>query len=283
MNTVLYFELRRKRRRMLRYVILPVVFSCVLFGICVAVDALFPGFNRLYMRWPELVKDLLCLKPWSGELWLNVWQLFAILYPFYMIYVIMTETAEALSEEDRLETVVYLHNAGVDRKTVFGSKLLVWAGEAFVCCVSLMLLHMVFAAVLRQQQGVRNAFVYYAVLFPVCMLYLSIALFMAACRAERGAADAVMPVLILPWLLSRVPAFMRFLSELLVLTGRDGAVSERLGDLGGRLEAFTILSPLTWSWPALTLQRGCVACGVIVFVVLSGTAFSIYTHRKNGI
>ncbi len=281
MNTILYFEITRKRKRMVKYVILPAVLSCVLFGICTAVNALFPEFNQMYMRWPEMVKDLLCLKPWSGELWMNVWQLFALFYPFYIIYVIMTEMMEALLEEERLETIVYLHNAGVDRKTVFGSKLLVWAGEAFACCVSLLLLHMVFAALLRQQQGVKNIFAFYSVLFLVCMLYLSIALFMAACKAEKeGAADTVMAVLILPWLLSRVPSFMRFLSELLVLTGREGIVAGRLGNLGQRLEIFTILSPLTWSRPALTLPVSYVICGMILFVVLSGTAFSIYTYRR---
>lgn len=283
MNTVLYFEIRRKRKKMLEYIILPAVLSFLLFGVCMAVDALFPAFNRTYMKWPDLVKDFLCLKPWSGHLWLNVWQFFALLYPFYLIYVMMTEMAEALSEEERLETVVYLHNAGVDRKTIFVSKLIVWAGEVFACCGSLLLLHMVLAALLRLQQGVRNVLAYYGILFLVCMLYLSIALFAAACKAEKGvAADTVMAVIILPWLVSRVPALMRFLSELLVLTGREGAIIDQMGDLGKRLEVFTILSPLTWSWPALTIQRSYVVCGIILFATLSGTAYSIYTHKKIG-
>lgn len=281
MNTVLYFELRRKRRNLLKYVVVPAVVSVVLFMICMAVDALLPYFNRTYMKWPDMVKDLFSLKPWSGDLWLNVWQLFAFVYPFYLIYVMMTEMAEALSEEERLETVVYLHNAGVDRKTVFWSKMLVWTGETFVCCGSLLLLDVVFAVVLRQQQGMRNAFYYYVILFFVCILYLSIALFMAACRAERGVtAEQVMAVLVLPWLVSRIPAFMRFISELLVMTGREGRLSEQLGDMGQRLEAASILSPLTWSYPAITVERSYTVSGIIVFVVLTGTAFSIYMHKR---
>ena len=115
MNTVLYFELRRKRRNLFKYAVVPAVVSLVLFVVCMATDAFFPFINRTYMKWPDMVKDLLSLKPWSGDLWLNVWQLFALCYPFYLIYMMMTETAEALSEEVRLETVVYLHNSGVDR------------------------------------------------------------------------------------------------------------------------------------------------------------------------
>jgi hypothetical protein len=283
MNTVLYFELRRKRRNLLKYAVVPAVVSLMLFVVCMATDAFFPFINRTYMKWPDMVKDLLSLKPWSGDLWLNVWQLFALCYPFYLIYMMMTETAEALSEEDRLETVVYLHNAGVDRKTMFGAKLLVWAGEVFACCGSLLVLHVAFAAILRQQQGMKNAFYYYTILFLVCMLYLSIVLFMAVCRAERGVtADQVTTVLILPWLVSRIPALMRFISELLVLTGREGKLSGQLGDMGQRLEAMTVLSPLTWSWPAVSIERSYVVSGIVVFAILTGTAFSIYTHRRMG-
>lgn len=281
MSVVFYFEIRRKRKNMLRYIIFPAVLSLALFGVCMVVDTVFPDFNETYMKWPDFVKDFLCLKPWSGHLWFNVWQFFALMYPFYLIFDMMTEAAVALSEEKRLETVVYLHNAGVDRKTIFVSKLLVWAGETLACCISMSLLHVVLAGVLRQQQGMRNVLVYYAILFLVCMLYLSIGLFVAACRAEKGVtAETMMFIIGLPWLLSRVPAFLRFISELLVLAGREGVIIERFGDIGARLEVLTILSPLTWSWPALSIQRSHVVCGVILFVVLSVTAFSIYTHKK---
>lgn len=281
MNTVLYFELRRKRKNLLKYAVVPAAVSLVLFVICMAVDTFFPYFNRTYMKWPDMVKDLFSLKPWSGDLWLNIWQLFALVYPFYLIYVMMIEMAEALSEEERLETVVYLHNAGVDRKTVFWSKMLVWTGEIFVCCSTLLALHIVFAAVLRQQQGMKNSFYYYVTLFFVCLLFLSIALFMTVCRAERGVtAEQVIAVLVLPWLVSRLPAFMRFISELLVMTGREGSLSEQLGDMGQRLEVVSILSPLTWSYPAITVEKSYIVSGIIVFVVLTGTAFSIYTHKR---
>lgn len=281
MSTVLYFEIKRKGKQMLKYIAVPAVLSLLLFGICMAVDALFPDFNKTCMKWPDMVKDFLCLKPWSGDLWLNIWQLFALIYPFYLIFVMMLELSEALSEEERLETVVYLHNAGVDRKTIFVTKLLVWAGEALACCLSLLLLNVVFAILLYQRQGVRNVFVYYAILFLVCLLYLSIALFVAACKAKKGiAADTVMAILILPWLISRVPAFLCFFSELLVLTGREGAIVEQIGFMGERTEILTILSPLTWSWPAMTTQGSFIVCGIILFLVMLGTAFSIYTHKK---
>lgn len=281
MSTVFYFEIRRKGKQMLKYIVLPVALSLILFAVCMVVDVLFPSFNRTYMRWPDMVKDFLCLKPWSADLWINIWQLFALLYPFYLIYVMMTELSEALSEEERLETVVYLHNAGVDKRTIFVTKFVVWMGETFACCLSLLMLDVLLAAVLRQWQGVRNVLVYYVILFVVCMLYLAIGGFVAACRTKKAvAADVLTAILIFPWLLSRVPAFLRFFSELLVVTGREGAIVEQLGIVGERTEIFTILSPLTWCWPALTVQRSYFICGIVLFVVMTGTAFSIYTHKK---
>lgn len=281
MRTVLYFELRRKKEHLIKYIVLPIIFSILLFGICVVVDFFFPALNRMYMKWPALLQDLLCLKPWSGDLWLNVWQFFVLVYPFYLLYVMMTELSEALSEEERLETVVYLHNAGVNRKTIFATKLLVWGGELLGCCSTLLLLNVLFALLLGQNQGVRNAFVCYSILFLVGMLYLSVALFMAACKPKKGVtADSVIAVLILPWLFSRIPAFLRFFSELLVITGRDGEIAERLGRLGERLDILTLLSPLTWSWPALKIQKSYIVCAIILFVVMLGAAFSIYTHKK---
>lgn len=283
MRTVLYFEFRRKRKQMLKYIVLPLVISLLLFAVCMVIDTVFPAFNRNYMKWPDLVKDFICLKPWSGELWLNVWQLFALVYPFYLIYVMMSETAEAITEEERLETVVYLHNAGIDRKTIFVGKLLIWTGEIIACCVSLLLLNVVCAALLGQTQGMKNALAYYASLFLVCMFYQSIALFVAACRGKRNSAtDVLTPILILPWLISRIPALFRFFAALLVLTGREGVIVERIETIGYRSEVLTIVSPLTWSWPALKLQGSYVVCGIVLFVVMLIAAFSIYTHKRNG-
>lgn len=284
MRTVLYFEFKRKRNKLLKYIILPAVISLLLFAVCMVIDTIFPVFNRNYMRWPDLVKDFICLKPWSGDLWLNVWQLFALVYPFYLVYIMMVETAEAVSEEERLETVVYLHNAGIERKTIFAGKLLIWTAETAACCVSLLLLNVGFAALLRQTQGMRNAIAYYVVLFLVCMLYLSVSLFVAACKAKRETvADVLTLILILPWLVSRIPALFRFFASLLVLTGREGVIVERLGSIGQKCEVLTVVSPLTWSWPALEIQENYVICGIILFVVMLVAAFSIYTHKRNGV
>lgn len=281
MNIVVYFEITRKKKTMLKYIVRPVLFSVILFAVCMAVDGIFPDFNNNYMKWPELLKDLLCLRSWTSHLWLNVWQFFMLVYPFYLIYNIMKEIAQAISEEERLETIVYLHNAGVSRGTLFAAKWLVWIGETAFCCFSLAVVNVIMAVVLRYTQGIWNALKYYGILFFVCMLYLSIALFVAACKGKKDVSgDTIAAILIIPLLVSRIPAFLRFFAALLELTGREGTIADKMSQLGTQTEILTTVSPLTWCWPGIQTTAVHIIFGVVVFIVMLTAGFSIYTHRR---
>jgi len=281
MNTVVYFEITRKKKTMLKYIVRPVLFSVILFVVCMAVDGIFPDFNNNYMKWPELLKDLLCLRSWTSHLWLNVWQFFMLVYPFYLIYNIMKETAQAISEEERLETIVYLHNAGVSQRALFAAKWLVWIGETAFCCFSLAVVNVISAVVLRYTQGIWNALKYYGILFFVCMLYLSIALFAAACKGKKDVSgDTIAAILIIPLLVSRIPAFLRFFAALLELTGREGTIADKMSQLGMQTEILTTVSPLTWCWPGIQITAVHMIFGVVVFIVMLAAGFSIYTHRR---
>ncbi len=281
MNIVVYFEITRKKKTMLKYIVRPVLFSVILFAVCMAVDGIFPDFNNNYMKWPELLKDLLCLRSWTSHLWLNVWQFFMLVYPFYLIYNIMKEIAQAISEEERLETIVYLHNAGVSRGTLFAAKWLVWIGETAFCCFSLAVVNVIMAVVLRYTQGIWNALKYYGILFFDCMLYLSIALFVAACKGKKDVSgDTIAAILIIPLLVSRIPAFLRFFAALLELTGREGTIADKMSQLGTQTEILTTVSPLTWCWPGIQTTAVHIIFGVVVFIVMLTAGFSIYTHRR---
>ncbi|MCM1180950.1 MAG: hypothetical protein NC347_11875 [Clostridium sp.] len=281
MNTVIYFEITRKKKKMLKYIVLPIIFSVILFAVCMAVDGIFPDFNSSCMKWPDMVKDILCLRSWTSHLWLNVWQFFMLAYPFYLIYNIMKEQAQAVSEEERLETMVYLHNAGVSRRAVFAAKWLVWMGETILCGLSLTMINVAAAAVLGNTQGIWNTFKYYGILFLVCMLYLSIALFAAACKGKKDmSGDTVVAILVIPLLVSRIPAFLRFFAALLVMTGREGVFADRMAQLGRQTEVLTVVSPLTWCWPNMQITAVHIIFGVVVYVVMMMAGFSIYTHNR---
>lgn len=41
MSTVFYFEIRRKGKQMLKYIVFPAVLSLILFAVCIVVEAFF--------------------------------------------------------------------------------------------------------------------------------------------------------------------------------------------------------------------------------------------------
>lgn len=281
MKTVLYFEWMRKQQKMKKQIIGPLVVVLILFILCTLLDVLMPEFNKNYMKWPDMLKDFLCLKSWNSYLWFNVWQLFALVYPFYLIYSVMRELAVAVSEEDGLETAVYLHNAGISRNMIFWGKGFVWGGLAFVCCASLLVVNVVFALILGSLQMALNMLLYYFLLWLICLIYLAITLFMVSYKSIEGVSDdAVLAVLILPCLVSRLPALLYFFSSLLKLTGREGVIVDTVGGIADRIKLFTIVSPITWCWPAFEGRVLHFIFGVIVMLIMLITGFSIYSHKK---
>lgn len=280
MKTVLYFEWMRKRQKILKRIIAPLLIVVVLFVLCTLLDFIIPEFNKNYMKWPDMLKDFLCLKSWTSHMWFNVWQLFALTYPFYLIYSLMKELADSVSEEDRLETVVYLHNAGISRKMIFWGKSFVYLAQAFVCCVSLLIVNAVLALILGSLQMAFNMLLHYVFLYLVCLVYLAITLFIVSYkRAEGVSDDAVLTVLILPCLISRLPALLQFFFSLLELTGREGRSVDTVGGIAERIKMFTIVSPITWCWPAFEGTVFHFIFGAAVLIVMLTAGLSIYTHK----
>lgn len=281
MKTVLYFEWTRKRQKMLRRILGTLGVVMVLFILCILMDVLVPEFNKNYMKWPDMLKDLLCLKSWTSHLWFNVWQLFALGYPFYLIYGGMMEIAASVTDEERLETVVYLNNAGISRRTLFLGKGLMWVLEVLICCGSLLLINVMTALILGSSQMALNMLQYYALLFLICLIYLTIALFMSACkRVTRVSGDTVLAVLVLPCVVSRVPALLSFFASLLQVTGREGVMADTVAEIGKRIEMLTIVCPLTWCWPAFQGTILHIIFGLVVLVVMFTAGISIYTHKQ---
>ncbi len=281
MKTVLYFEWMRKQQKVLKQIAGPLVVVLVLFVLCTLVDFIIPEFNKNYMKWPDILKDFLCLKSWTSHMWFNVWQFFALAYPFYLIYGLMKELADSVSEEDRLETVVYLHNAGISRRMIFWGKGFVYMAQAFVCCVLLLIVNAVLALILGSPQMAYNMLLHYVLLYLVCLVYLAITLFIVSYKGAEGVSDdTILTVLILPCLVSRLPAVLDFFSALLELTGREGGFVDIVGGVADRIRLFTIVSPITWCWPAFEGTVLHFIFGAAVLVVMVTAGFSIYTHKR---
>lgn len=281
MKTVLYFDWTRNKRKYISDIVIPAVLLAVLFLVSVIVDYLVPSFNSRYMRWPDMVKNLLSLPAWSRSLYGNIWQIFSLFYPFFLVYRVMTGLAGAIIEEERLETVVYLKNLSIDRNVLIQAKGILWVVQSFAICLVLMIENVLFFLILRAGQMAVTVLKYYTDLFLVSLIYMAIALFLASfSQRESICEDKIFGVLVIPFLLARMYAVAGFMADLLVVAKREGKITDTINMIAEKLKVMTVISPLTWCWPEIQINGLYVLIGIIVTVIMATAAYSIYTHEK---
>ncbi len=280
MRVVWYYEVTRRKDKFIRMVLTPVVILFVIFVLSFFVDAMFPIVNRVYMKWPDMMKDLLSLPAWNSNLYINMWQLFALFYPIIFLYSIVSGLAASIIEEERLETLTYLHNLSVNRLQVMFGKMLVWCA---VLCLSLFILlaeNAIFFLIIGARNMLGMMVEHYLLFCFVGVLYIIFAMFLASYhRAESDCEDTISTIMILTFLLARIYTLIQFLCDLFVATGREGAITEQMDWVAEKLRIMTITSPLTWCWPGVNMRSIYVVCGIIIAVILLVAAGYIYPRR----
>lgn len=281
MRTVWYYTVTQNKKKLLHMILIPVIILAVTFAVSVFVDQVFPEFNNKYMKWPDMTKDLLGLAAWNSHLYVNLWQLMALVYPLFHIYDMMTGLTRSVIEEERLETIVFLHNLSLDRGTVLGAKSLLWLLHTLLCMVIMFVENLLFLIILQAERMIFMVGRYYVTLFAVSLLYLTIALFIASFeKQEKASYNTILVVIIVPLLIARIRAVIRFVSALMVATNRGGNLTDKLDLLVGKLKILEVLSPMTWCWPGERVSGWFALCGLCVAIVMLTAAVSIYNHRN---
>ena len=282
MSTVLYFEMARNKKKIVQHILTGVIGFTVLFLITLLLDRFVPVVNEQYMKWPDMLKDLLGLPAWKRSLYGNIWQILMLFYPFYVVYRGMAGLSCSIIQEERLETIVFLKNLSISRGTIMFAKWIVHIADAFINIVVIMGLNVLFLFLLQGSQMLVSVVQYYVGLFLVVAWYSLIALFLASYRRKEGACtDAILGILILPFIISRIPALVRFFAAVLEATGRTGEILEKLGSIADKLSVLTMVSPLTWCWTEIRLSGEYILCAVLIGLVMVVTAFCIYTGKQS--
>jgi len=259
----------------------PCLVYALLFLVCLLVDKFAPDFNNTYFRWPDMVKEFLGMGSWNRNLYINLWQLSVLCYPLYLVYVLMIEVSSSVIEEKRLETTVYLHNMGIGRRKIMVAKGLFWFGVAGVGLLVLLVENAVFALILQAEGWLINMSGYYGKLFFVSVILGGMGLFFASYhKKEADCEERILGFVLLSFFVSRLPAFLKLLSEILIATDRAGSLSDNLRILAERFRVLEILSPPTWCWFAAEIPGEYWICGAVVTVIMGVAAFSIYGHGK---
>lgn len=281
MKTVIYFEILRRRKKIQTRIVLPLIIWTLLFLIFTILDRKVPVINSRFMMWPDVLKSFLGMPAWSRDLAMNIWHFLALFYPVFWCGMIMQEVSCSVAEEERLETIVYLQNAGVKRRDIWLGKGVVWA---LVSCLSLLLLILVQALELWIAGMLRYLPImaeYYGVLYLVSLFYLILGLFVSSYgKSEENCLDAMWMLVLIPWLISRIPAVLQFISGIMVETGRQGAVQEMIAVWGNKLKPVSMICPLTWCWYSMEVAGVFVVAAIVIAVLLGGAGFSIYQARR---
>lgn len=281
LRNVCFLEWARYKRKLLGAMLGFLVALLCFLVVSVVVGKVFPEFNRNYMNWPDYIKELLGLGGWSGFLWYNIWQIVAVFYPFLHIYIIMNTLAQSVQDEDRLETIVYLRNAGVNRMTVMGAKLLFWISCSFFvalvqCSVLVFLANLTGIGVVSWL-----LFRYYAVLFLVSVFFIGIALNTAAgTKNSQQCEDTHLSLLVVPWLIAKIPDVIRMFAKLLEITGRGEHIVVSVEVWEQRTSFLRYVSPVMWCVPKVQEAPAGMVCGyLLIAVILFLTAFYIYRKK----
>ena len=281
MKIVWYLEYCRKKNQGVQMLLSPAVLVVVLFVVSMLVEHVLPNFNAMYMRLPDMVKEFLCLPGWSRHLWINIWQYVALLYPFWVCYSIMDKVACSIVAEERLETAVYLRNVQVKPVEVMFGKGLFWLAFSVAGQIIVLLVNALFLLVLKEEYQMEVLFQYHSKLFLLSIFYVTIALFAASYKKrEIYCRSAVLRVLLLPWLISRIPFAIHFFADILVATGRDDVVVDTIFLVAQRLNFLQIICPAAWCWAGTTVSSRQMVCAGVIAVLMMGMAVSIYTSRS---
>ena len=119
MKTVIYYEwVRRGKKRCIRCLAgLGIVM--MLFFVPMLIDRLLPDFSYNYMKWPQYIRNIMGMRSWHKTLWLDIWQIGCILFAFVINWLFMSEIAESIINEKKLETDIYLFMQVLKREKSF--------------------------------------------------------------------------------------------------------------------------------------------------------------------
>lgn len=281
MKTVIYLELVRRRKKFLAYAVLPGIIWSVLFLGLMVLGRKLPMLNETYMMWPDMVKDLLGLPGWKQDLVMNIWHILALFYPLFVGIFILAGISSSIVEEERLETVVYLRNINVSRSSIWLGKGLVWMFVSFVSQGVLALVQVIQLQLTQMNRYVSIVSRYYGLLCLIGLFYLALGLFAASYKkCEEDCENTAWCLVLIPWLVSRIPALLQFLSALLVSAGREGKLSDVFLVWGIKLEPLSMVCPLTWCWGTVGIAGKAVWIAAVIAVLLGGAGFSIYRARR---
>ena len=282
MKTVIYYDYIRNRKNLIQNILVWTILFLLLFVVSLVIEKVIPGFSREYLKWPDMAQNLLAVGNWNNHVYINLWQIITLVFPIYIVYVVMNGLCATVIQEDRLETMVYLQNMSVGRMQVLLAKLLFWVAYAFIMYVVLLLENVVFFLLLGSGYNLSILVNHYEILFVSTVIYLMIALFLASYeKHENRCADVSAWVLFLSLILSKVGAFVHFVVDLMIMKGQEGEIIGKVEAIAQKLDVLIAICPMSWCWAGVEVTSIYMIGGIVIGCLLCVGSCWIYAGRGN--
>ena len=280
MNTVIYIDVVRNKKKLLRILICTVAFLLVCFVLSFIIDLVFPSFNA-HFDFPQSIDSFLVFYDWHEHLYSNLWSLFAFVFPYIFIFILMVEYSCSVVEEEEFETLSYMRSLGIGRETILISKLLVRLAWSLILCVALFLENLLFFIVINERKMILIAGIYSLKLFLVGLLHFTFALFIAACSVrEKNCTIASGVVVLIEFVIARLHSYVRLLADTLFVSGKKYNEIDWLYTISAKLEALKILSPIKLCYPEQSVTLSLGICIAIIGIVFTVAGYSIYNRDQ---
>ena len=283
MKTVIYYEwVRRGKKRCIRCLAgLGIVM--MLFFVPMLIDRLLPDFSYNYMKWPQYIRNIMGMRSWHKTLWLDIWQIGCILFAFVINWLFMSEIAESIINEKKLETDIYLFNAGVKKREILFGKFLFY----FVAYVFEIAGQFILNTVYFMAAGARiNLYMitnYHMVMLLVGFINLTFAVLFAAVAKKSflTAKSYINGYLFGLFVVARIPAIFSFIGSFMSEYDVKGAIIDKMDLCSRVLERFGDICPIAWCQPYFKVASVHIIYGVAIGVMVWLTSILIYNSSKD--
>lgn len=280
MNTVIYIDVVRNKKKMIGMLIYTAAFLVVCFVLSLIIDFLFPAFN-VHLDFPQAIDSFLLFYEWNEHLYINIWNMLAFILPFVFVYLLMVGYACGIVEEEEFETLSYMRSLGIGRETIIISKLIVRLVWSFALCATIFLTNLIFFLILNQKKMISVVGIYSVKLFLLGLFHLTIALFIASCSIrEKNSTIACGSVILLEFVLARFHSYIRLLADGLFISGRKYNEIEWIYVLSDKIASFDILCPVKLCYPGQSVSLSQGICLAIIGIVFCVAGYSIHTRDR---
>ena len=280
MNTVIYIDVVRNKKKLINILIYTAAFLLACFVLSFIFDLVLPSVNN-HFDFPQAIEAFLLFYKWHEHLYSNIWNLFAFIFPFIFIYILMVEFSCCIVEEEEFETLPYMRSLGIGRETILVSKLIVRFVWLLVLCVALFLENLIFFLLLNEKQMILTAGAFSLKILIIGLFHFTIALFIASCsKREKTCAIACGIIVLAEFLIARLHSYIRLLADTLFVSGKKYNEIEWLYGISAKLEGLKILSPIKLCYPGQTVSMGVGICMVLMAVVFALAGYTIYNRDQ---